>query len=106
MIGIEANEARGGRNHHLPYLMNKFDINIQSLLDNVRVNKRANGGGNVIWADVVAICRDQFSGVALMPSSVIGSSNSTLTENRTLGSIGLASSDGAATFTKQAASSN
>ena len=38
--------------------MNKLDINMQSLLDNMRVNKRANGGGSVTWADVVAICRD------------------------------------------------
>ena len=41
-----------------------------------------------------------------MPSSVIGSGNSTLTGNRTPESAGLAISEGAATFVKQAASSN
>ena len=41
-----------------------------------------------------------------MQSSVIGSSNSTLTGNSTPGSAGLASSEGAATLAKQAASSN
>ena len=74
--------------------MNKSNISMQSLLDNMRVNKRANGGGSVTWADVVAICRDQLSRVALMPSSVVGSGNSTLSKNSTLGSVGLTSSNG------------
>ena len=38
--------------------MSKLDINMKALLDNVQVNKRANGGGSLMWADVVAICRD------------------------------------------------
>ena len=72
----------------------------------MRVNKRASGGGSVKWVDVVAIFRDQLSGEVLVLYSVISSSNSTLTEDSTPGSVGLASSDGVATFTKQAASSN
>ena len=86
--------------------VNKLDINMQFLLDIVRVNQRANGGGSVTWADVVAIYRDYLSGVVLVPSSVIGYGNSTLTENSTLGSVALVGSDGATTFAKQVASSN
>ena len=74
--------------------VSKIDINIWSLLDNVRLNKRSNSGGSVTWADVVAICRDQFSGVALVPSSAIGRVSSTLIDNSTLGSIGVSSSNG------------
>ena len=47
--------------------VSKLDIGMQSLLDNVRVNKRFNGRGSVTRADVVAICRDQLSGVELVP---------------------------------------
>ena len=36
----------------------KLDINMRALLDNVQVNKIANSGGSLTWADVVAICRD------------------------------------------------
>ena len=53
---------------------------------------------------MVAICRDQLSGVALVPSSVIGSGNSTLSEKSAPGSVGLASSDRVSAG--QAASSN
>ena len=70
----------------------------------MRVNKRTIGGGSDIWADVVAICRNQLSGVALMPSSVIASGNSTLSENSAPGSVELASSDGV--LAGQAASSS
>ena len=78
---------------------------MQSLLDNMRVNKRANGGGSVMLADVVAICRDQLSrGVALVLTCVMGSGNSTLSENSVPGSVGLASSNGV--LVGQAASSN
>ena len=35
--------------------MNIIDISMQSLLDSVRKNKKANGRGSVMWADVVAI---------------------------------------------------
>ena len=58
--------------------------------------------GQMWWPSAGINCQ----GVVLVPSSVIGSGNSTLTGNRTPGSAGLASSDGAATFPKQAASSN
>ena len=75
-------------------LVSKLDVNMWSLLDIMRINKRANGEGSVMWADVVAICRYQFLGVALVPSSVTGDSNSTLNEISTLGSIGLSSSNG------------
>ena len=86
--------------------VNKLDVSIRSLLDNMRVIKRANGGGSVTWAEVEVIFRDQLLGVALVSPSVIGSGNSILTENSTLGSVGLASSNGGTTFTKQVASSN
>ena len=35
-------------------------------MDNVRINKRANGGGPVTWEDVVAICRDSLAGVSII----------------------------------------
>ena len=38
--------------------VSKFDIHMQALLDNVQVDKRANSGGSLTWAGVVAICRD------------------------------------------------
>ena len=37
--------------------VSKLDINMQALLDNVQVNKRANGGGSLTWENVVAIYR-------------------------------------------------
>ena len=46
--------------------MSRLDINMRSLLDIVQVTKRANGGGSLTWADVVAIYKDQLSGVALV----------------------------------------
>ena len=81
---------------------------MQSLLDNMRVNKRDNSWGSITWADVVAICRDQFLGVALVPSSVISGGNSTLSEISTLGNVRLSSSNGVgvAKLVGQAASSN
>ena len=36
----------------------KLDEPVQLLLDNLRVNKRASGGGPVTWGDVVAICSE------------------------------------------------
>ena len=84
--------------------VNKLNISMQSLLDNMRVDKRANGGGSVMWVDMVAICRDQLSRVAIVLSSVIGSGNSTLSENSAPRSVGLASSDGV--LMGQAPSSN
>ena len=44
----------------------RLDINMQCLLDNVQVNKGANGSGSLTWADVVAVYREQLSGVALV----------------------------------------
>ena len=38
--------------------MSKLDINMQALIDNVKVNKRINDGGSLTWADVVVIYRD------------------------------------------------
>ena len=38
--------------------VSKLDNNMQALLDNVQVNKRANGSSGLMWSDVVAICRD------------------------------------------------
>ena len=51
--------------------VSKLDINMRALLDNVQVNIRANGGGSLTWADVVAICRDYLLGVALVPTGTI-----------------------------------
>ena len=45
--------------------VHKLDDSVRLLLDNIRVNKRANGGGPVTWEDVVAICRDSLAGVSL-----------------------------------------
>ena len=70
--------------------MSRLDINMWSLLDNVQVNKRAIGGGTLMWADVVAICRDQLSGVALVPTGMI-SGVSTVIEKGILSVIEVAS---------------
>ena len=51
--------------------VSKLDINMPALLDIVQVNIRANGGGSLTWADVVAICRDYLLGVALVPTGTI-----------------------------------
>ena len=40
----------------------KLDINMHFLLNNVQVNKWANGGGSLKWADMAAIYRDKLSG--------------------------------------------
>ena len=45
--------------------VHKLEPAVRLLLDNVRVNKRANGGGKVTWEDVVAICRDSLAGVSI-----------------------------------------
>ena len=42
-------------------------------MDNVRVNKRANGGGPVTWEDVVAIHRDSLAGVSIADMGACGS---------------------------------
>ena len=34
-------------------------------MDNVHINKRANGGGPVTWEDVVANCRESLAGVSI-----------------------------------------
>ena len=52
------------------------------------MNKRANGGDSLRWADVLAICRDQLSGVLLVPTSTIGRASSILTEDDILGVLG------------------
>ena len=62
---------------HHPFL-SRLDINMQSLLDNVQVTKRASGGGSLKWADMVAICSTQFSRVALMPTGIISGVNTLL----------------------------
>lgn len=38
--------------------VDKLDKSVQLLLDNLGVNKSANGGSPVIREDMVAICRD------------------------------------------------
>ena len=51
--------------------VSRLYINIQSLWDNVQVNKRVNYAVSLTWADVVAIYRDQLQGVALVPTGTI-----------------------------------
>ena len=87
--------------------MLKLDYSMQSLLDNIRVNRRGSGRGSITLAYVVAIYRDQLSVVALVPSSAIGGGSSTLVENSTPGHIGVSSSNGigVAASVSQAASS-
>ena len=75
--------AEGGYYCHLLCFC-KLDNSMQSLLDNIRVNRRGSAGGSITWADVVAIFRDQLSVVALVPLSAIGGGSSTLIENNTL----------------------
>ena len=65
--------------------VSRIDVNMQSLLDNIQLNKRANGGGSLIWADMVATCRDQLSGVALVPIGTISWVSSTVIETGILG---------------------
>ena len=43
-------------------------------MDNVHVNKRANGGGPVTWEHVVAICRDSLVGVSIADMGTGGGS--------------------------------
>ena len=88
--------------------MSFLDTSMQSLLENIKVNKRAIGGGSILCAGVVAICSDQLSELALVPLIAIGRVSSTLVENSTPGSTGLSSINGVevATSGSQAASSN
>ena len=60
MIRMEKEQTRHGVDTTTTYhaFMSKFDIDMRALLDNVQVHKRANGGGSLTWADMVAICRD------------------------------------------------
>ena len=74
--------------------ISKLDVDIQSLLENLRVSKRANGGGGVTWADMVAIYRDQLSGVALVPTSTMGGGSNTLSKNSTPRGMRVSSSSG------------
>ena len=43
--------------------VHKLDEPVRMLLDNIRMNKRASGGGMVEWDDIVAVCRDSLAGV-------------------------------------------
>ena len=54
------------------------------------MNKRFNGGVSLTWADVVAVCRDHLSGVALMPTGMIGGV-STVIKKGVLGFMGVPS---------------
>ena len=45
--------------------VHKLDPQVRLLLNNVCVNKRANGDGPVTWEDVVAICRDSLAGLSI-----------------------------------------
>ena len=45
--------------------IHKLDDQVRALVENMRMNKRVSGGGNVDWLDVVALCRDVLAGVAV-----------------------------------------
>ena len=51
----------------------KLEPQVRLLLDNVRVNKRANGGGSITWEDMVAIFRDSLAGVLIANMGTGGS---------------------------------
>ena len=74
MIHIKREYMHQGVDVTTPYhaFMIRLYINIWSLLDSEQANKRANGKCNLTWVDIVAIYRDQLSGVALVPTSTIG----------------------------------
>ena len=58
--------------------VHKLDEPVRMLLDNIRMNKRAIGGGTVEWDDVVAVCRDSLAGVSLAqpnPTPVVATSS-------------------------------
>ena len=65
--------------------VSKVDINIWLLLNNVQVNRRSNGWGSLLLADMVAICRYQLSGVALVPTSTISGARRAETKKGILG---------------------
>ena len=44
--------------------VHNLDEPVRMLLDSIRLNKRASGGGTVEWDDVLAICRDLLAGVS------------------------------------------
>ena len=56
------------------------------------MNKRANDGVNLTWADVVAICRDQLSEVALGPACAISRVSSAVIETGIPGVVEVLSS--------------
>ena len=47
--------------------VHKVDDHTKVMLDNLRVTKKATNQGTTTWQDVVEICRDRLSGVALLP---------------------------------------
>ena len=49
--------------------VHKLDDQVRALVENVRMNKRAGGGGNVEWKDVVALCRDAVAGISVLRPS-------------------------------------
>ena len=50
--------------------IHKLDDQVRALVENMRMNKRAGGGGNVEWSDVVALCRDVLAGILVSQLSV------------------------------------
>ena len=43
---------------------------MKALVENMRMNKRVGGGGNVEWGDVVALCRDVLAGISVSQPSM------------------------------------
>ena len=58
------------------------------LLDNVQVNKQANGEGSITWIDIAAICRGQLLEVVLVPKGSVGGAGSTVTVGSVSSSMG------------------
>ena len=46
--------------------VHKLDDQVRALVENVRMNKRAGGGGDVAWKDVVALCHDALAGILVL----------------------------------------
>ena len=49
--------------------MHKLDDQVRALVENMRMNKRVGGGGNVEWGDVVVLCRDVLAGILVLQPS-------------------------------------
>ena len=49
--------------------IHKLDDQVRASVENMRMNKRAGGGGNVEWSNVVALYRDVLAGILVSQPS-------------------------------------